>query len=471
MITQSRIPHKYKNTYTDYVENFLLVYNPISDKGIAVLNKEAGFLFNLIDGKITINGILLLAKQKDPNVKLSDIENIFKDFVSSEIVYFNSPKNKEELFLKKPTHLGVLLHITNQCNLRCTYCYVYKSSDSMDNNLSEKALNKIINNAIQHGFKKITIKFSGGECLIKLHQVLDLVHLGRKLAKETNIEIEFVVLTNGVLLTEKIASTLKEENIRVAVSLDGMAKYHNAQRIFANGLGSFKFVEKGIFNLIKTKVPFNVSVTITSKNVENIPQLTKYLLERKIPFAFNFFRENPNVKEELEGDDKKLVKYLKKAYRIIYENPPQYSLINGLLDRVSFKRPHRWACGMGHNYIVARHDGKMVSCQMTLEKPIGSIDDNDLIKTMENGNFVEPKKLTVEDKNPCNTCQWKYICCGGCPLLTYEQRGKYTISSPYCAVYKKLIPEVLRIEAKRLIKYGIIESNIKKEEMPSSLPL
>lgn len=471
MITKFSIPHKYDETYTDYVEGFLLVYNPISEKGISLLNKEASFLFNLIDGKKTINQILSLAKQKDPNVELSDIKNIFNDFVSSEIVYFDSPKSKLELFSKKPTHLGVWLHITNQCNLRCTYCYVYKSSDSMDEKLSQKSLTKIISDSRKHGFKKITVKFSGGECLLKLPLVLNLVHLGKKLAKETNLKIEFVVLTNGVLLTEKIANTLKKENIRVAVSLDGLEKYHDKQRIFANGLGSFKFVEKGILNLKKAKVPFNVSVTITSKNIENIPQLTKYLLKQKIPFAFNFFRENPSVKEELEGDDKKLVEYLKKAYQLIYANPPPYSLINGLLDRVSFRRPHLWVCGMGHNYIVVRHDGKIVSCQMTLQKPIGSVDDNDLIKTMENGSFIEPKNLTVEDKKPCNKCQWKYVCSGGCPLLTFEQRGKYTINSPYCAVYKKLIPEVLRIEAKRLIKYGNIKSNTKKDEMPSSLPL
>ena len=471
MISNSDVPQVYVNTYIDKVENFLLVYNPISEKGIVVLNKEAAFLLQLIDGKRKIEDILLIAKQLDPKIEIAQLISIFDDFVSSEIAYVGILKNKEKLFSKKPTHLGVWLHITNQCNLRCTYCYVYKTSDSMNENLANEALKKIIADAKKHSFKKITVKFSGGECLLKLPQVLDLVHFGRELAKDAKIDIEFVVLTNGVLLTEKIASTLKQENVRVAVSLDGLERYHDSQRIFANGLGSFKFVEKGIENLLKAKVPFNVSVTITSKNVENIPDLTKYLLKRNIPFAFNFYRENPHVKEELEGDDKKLVESLKEAYQLIYDNPPRYSLINGLLDRVSFKRPHCWACGMGHNYIVVRQDGKMVSCQMTLEKSIGSIDDEDLVKTMLKGSFIKPKKLTVDDKTPCKTCQWKYICSGGCPLLTFNQRGKYNISSPYCAVYKALIPEVLRIEAKRLIKYGYPNSNEIKTDLPSSLPL
>lgn len=468
---KSTIPHFYQDTHKDKVEGFLLVYNPLSEKCLAVLNKEATFLYEQIDNKKSLADIYSLAKEKDPKVRFSDIVRTFQDFLSSEIIYFDSPKSKEKLFSKRPRHLGVWLHMTNQCNLRCTYCYVWKTSDKMSDEIARKAVEKIIDSAKTHGFKKITIKFSGGECLLELQKVLDLVYLGRKLAKRAKIDIEFVVLTNGVLLTEKTAKILKEENLRAAVSLDGLEKYHNSQRVFANGLGSFKYVEKGIENLLKAKVLFNVSVTITSKNIENIPDLTKYLLNHNIPFAFNFYRENPYVKESLEGDDKKLVEYLKKAYKLIYENPPRYSLINGLLDRITFKRPHLFTCGMGNSYVVVRQDGKIVSCQMTLEKPIGSIEDRDLIETMRKGNFVRPKGLTVEGKTPCKDCQWKYICCGGCPLLTFEQKGSYQINSLYCSIYKALIPEVLRIEAKRLIKYGFEKTKDDIQELPSFLPV
>lgn len=470
-LISTSIPFLYKNIYTDRVEDYLLVYNPLSQRGLVVLNKEASFLFSLIDNRKNLGDILTLAKKKDAKATLADICRIFKILASETVVYFNGQRSKNELISKKPKHLGVWLHITNQCNLRCTYCYVWKTSDKMNADLAKRSVEKIIRSAKKHGFKKITFKFSGGECLLELPLILDLVFLARKLAQRAKIETDFVVLTNGVLLNQEIADILKKERIRVAVSLDGLGKYHDAQRIFPSGKGSFKFVEKGIKSLQKAKVLFNVSVTITSKNVENIPDLTKYLLENNIPFAFNFYRENPYVEEKLEGDDKKLVENLKKAYKIIYENPPRYSLANGLLDRVVFKRPHLYPCGMGNSYIVVRQDGKLVSCQMTLEKPIGSIEDKDLIKIMKEGNFVKPKNLTVEGKISCKDCQWKYICCGGCPLLTFEQKGKYTVNSPYCAVYKALIPEVLRIEAKRLIKYGNQATKDQEQDVKSPFVL
>ena len=126
---------------------------------------------------------------------------------------------------------------------------------------------------------------------------------------------------------------------------------------------------------------------------------------------------------------------------------------------------------MGQAYLVINHNGQLASCQMTLEKPIGSIEDKDLITTMRKGNFIRPKRLTVEGKILCKNCQWKYICCGGCPLLTFEQKGRYNVSSPYCLVYKTLIPEVLRIEAKRLIKYGSGATKPQKQDIKSPFVL
>ncbi len=452
-IISSSIPHLYPQTYTDSVATNLLVYNPISEKGLAVLNREAQFLFHLVDGKRTIKEIYHEALKQDHQVKITDINNIFQSFYASEIIHFRNPKNKLKMFTKKPKHLGVWLHITNQCNLRCKYCYVWKTGEKMKEEIGAKAIGKILRDAKKHGFTKISLKFSGGECLLEFDHVLELLKLARKLAHKNNIEISPAVLTNGILISDEIAATLKKENIRAAVSLDGLGKY-NANRIFPNCKSSFKFVERGIDLLLKYKVAFNVSVTVTRQNVENLPELTKYFLKKNIPFCFNFYRENPFVKEELYGDDKKLVEALKKSFQIIGENPPQYSLINGLLDRVTFKRPHLLTCGMGNSYIVVRHDGTLHSCQMTLEKPIGTIDDPDLVETMRKGNFVRPKGLNVEGKTPCKNCQWKYICCGGCPLLTNEQKNKYDTNSPYCTVYKALIPEALKVEAKRLIKYG-----------------
>ena len=71
------------------------------------------------------------------------------------------------------------------------------------------------------------------------------------------IKTDFVILTNGVLLTENVCQTLKKENFKAALSLDGLEKFHDLTRKFSDGSGSFKQVKKGLENLLKYKIPFN----------------------------------------------------------------------------------------------------------------------------------------------------------------------------------------------------------------------
>ncbi len=455
-ITTKSIPHTYADTYVDSIDDFLLVYNPISEKKIVVLNSQSAWVFQLIDNKKTVEEVFDLVLKEDNTASLNDLIQLLSNLVASGVIFFDKPEYAINLSDKLHKHLGVWFHITNQCNLRCTYCYVWKNQEKMSKEVAILALSKLITDAQKNGFETITIKFSGGECLLEFPLIVYLVNLGKKLAKKAGLRIRFSVLTNGVLLTEEIATKLKKLSVKVMVSLDGLGCFHDSQRVFPSGLGSFAFVMRGIRFLQKVGVPFNVSVTITSNNVANIPDLTKYMVENKIPFAFNFYRENPFVTDVLEKNDEKLIENLKLAYQYIYDNPPKQSVINGLLDRVDFRKPHTQTCGVGHSYLVIKHDGSIVSCQMLLEHPIGSIYDQDIIQTMKNGCFIVPRNLTVLDKKPCAECQWKYICCGGCPLLSHEQKGKFDTNSPYCSVYQALIPLALRIEAKRLINYSSV---------------
>lgn len=132
----------------------------------------------------------------------------------------------------------------------------------------------------------------GGEPLLELKQVLIAVNQAKKLGLENGIKSDFMIITNGVLLTEKICQALKENNLRAAISLDGLGKHHDKTRIFANSAGAFKYVETGIQNVLKHKIPFNISITITSKNIENIPDLTSYLL-KKYPFCVQLLSRKP----------------------------------------------------------------------------------------------------------------------------------------------------------------------------------
>jgi uncharacterized protein len=64
------------------------------------------------------------------------------------------------------------------------------------------------------------------------------------------------------------------------------------------------------------------------------------------------------------------------------------------------------------------------------------------------------KNPSVEQKEGCSQCQWKYMCAGGCPQAAYQATGRYDVASPFCEVYKTLYPELLRLEGLRILKHA-----------------
>ena len=444
------IPHKYEMIYTDQVDGYSLIYNPLSRKGLVVLQQSAAFYYSLIDGRRTLSDIFKLAQREDSRIMMDDVFQFFDQFLKSEIIFFKEEDKLKLPVITPPKGLNVWFHITNQCNLRCKYCYIRKSSKRMDLKIANKAIKKIYLTAVTHKIKYILFTFMGGEPLLEFPKIRLLIKKIRELEQKYKIHSRINLISNGTLINAKIAGELKKLNISVQISCDGFGRYNDKTRVFPNGSGSFKFIKRGMENLQKMGIRFGVIIVVTSKNIKGVPEFVEYLLSQKIRFGLNLFRDNPLAKSSLMCEKRDLIKTFKRMYKEISLNPPNFSILNHI-DKISFNSPTVRICSAGSNYIGVRQDGKLASCQMTMDRVIGSISDKDLLETVRKGSFIKPASMTVEDRAACRKCLWKYACGGGCPFFVYQSYGRYDAKSHYCDVYRALIPEIFRIEAKRII--------------------
>jgi len=450
-------PVKYPDLYNNRVEGFNYVYNPISSKGVIVLNSESEYIFNLIDNNRTVKDIVSLATEVDPTVTTKDIKQIIDLLISSQLIYLNEEKYQlksveERIAVSDPKLLRVWVHLSNQCNLRCFYCIVHKTPEKMDLKMATKAMEKIVSDAKKAGYLEIVCTFGGGEPLQEVEGMLKLIDVGRRVAKKNSILLRFGIVSNATLITEKVAEILKREDIFVAVSMDGVGEYHDRQRPFVGGGPSFQAVKNGIDALKKVGLRFNTTAVITSKNVSHLPAMTKYFLQEEIPFIYALYKDNPNSQEDMTASDEELIKYFRLAFDEIYKNPPKYSLLGGLLDLIILNAPHIHPCRSGRHYLVLRHDGDISFCPVRIDIPTGKLlTKGNIAQKIHNGSVLIPKARSVNDVDICSTCVWRYACCGGCPLITKIYKDTYNSNSPLCHVFKSLIPDLLRIEAKRLI--------------------
>lgn len=344
------------------------------------------------------------------------------------------------------------LHVTNACNLRCTYCYINKSNEAMSAETGFTAIDAILRSAHLHNYQRIMLKYAGGEASLNLSLVEELHTYAQKRAAAHGIVLQGVVLSNGVGLTHHKLQRIQDLQLRLMISLDGLHTFHDAQRPTIHGQQSFAATVAGIERARERGLDITISVTVTGANVEGLPAVVTWLLDRELHFSINFYREcDPGTRfAELQLDEQHLIHNLQAAYRVIEQRPPRYSLLGCLLDRTNLGVAHNQTCAVGQNYLVIDHGGSIAKCQMEIEHPITNIWEYDPL-TVIRLDQTGVQNLPVEQKEGCRTCEWKYWCAGGCAVATFRATGRYDIQSPNCRIYKTLYPEVIRLEAARLL--------------------
>ncbi len=421
-----------------------LAFNPLGQTGPVVLNRQAWELLNIFEHPQStgMDGLSVPAQQAVEKLLARDLLE---------------PVGSHRTFERGHDQtLVAWLHTTNACNLRCTYCYIDKSEEPMEEATGYAAVDAIFRSAQQHGYPKVKLKYAGGESTLNFGLVMQLHAYAEELAAQTGIAVRHVILSNGVALTRPMLAYIKEHCITLSLSLDGLGETHDDQRVFVNGRGSADIVARSIDRAIQQGVKPHLSITVTSRNANAVAAAVKFALDRDLLFNLNFFRENDaaNAHADLRAEDEALIAAIRQTFQVIEENLPQHSLLSSLVDRANFAAVHETACGAGHSYMVVDQHGQVARCQMEIEQAVSNVfaaDPLSEIRLYDKG-F---QYTGVEEKAGCRDCSWRYWCAGGCPALTYRATGRNDVKSPYCNVYKAIYPELLRLEGLRLLKHAM----------------
>jgi uncharacterized protein len=350
--------------------------------------------------------------------------------------------------------LTAWLHVTNACNLRCTYCYIAKSQETMDPATGRRAVDALIRSALAHGYPEIMIKYGGGEPSLALDTVAAIQDYAAERTNHYGLRLSSGLLSNGAALTPARLATIRSLGLRLMISLDGLAATHDNQRPTIGGRGSAHMALRGIEDARAAGVPPEIAITVTGRSVHGLPDLLNWLLTRDLQFGISFYRDHScgAATPDLRFEEQELIEGMRAAYRTIAQNPPRWSVLSALLDRNDLAAGHARACGAGHSYIVIDQHGRVAKCQTELATPITTIDAPDPLQLIR-GDPRSVQGLRVEAKAGCRTCEWRYWCAGGCPIATFRATGRFDLQSPNCAIYKALYPDLVRLEGQRLLHW------------------
>lgn len=360
--------------------------------------------------------------------------------------------------MDEPAILSAWLHLTDRCNLRCAYCYLPHAPLDMTVETGRAAIAATFRSALAHGYPAIKLKYSGGEPLLCTPLLFNLQHYAQELAETYHLALTGVVLSNGTLLTPELVTRLREANLRLMLSLDGIGSSHDRQRYRLDGHGSSAAAVQAVEMACAGGVTPEISITISGRNLAQLPHTLAWVLERELPFSLNFYREpgSVSVSPDLRPMDDCLVQGVLAAYQVIAAHLPPRSLASALVDRANLAALHLHPCNAGHSYLVFDPLGRVALCQMAIAQTVTDCHAPDPLAVVR-ANKTGFQNLPVDRKETCSQCQWRYLCAGGCPLYTYQQKGRYDLPSPYCVVYQALLPAALHLEQLRQQQYSSAE--------------
>lgn len=454
-------PKIYDNLYKTKIKNMNLVFNPYSYKRPLLFPQKFASLYKSIDGKKKLEDYYRDRLTFD--LTKEEIKGFFQMLTEFDITTAGDKKNT-----LTPNPRGsrywrftVWLHMTNDCNFSCKYCFVSKNHEKITLEDLIKSTDRIVETAVKNKIKRVTLVLGGGEPLLQYQLIKKLNEHVVVEAKKYNLSIRLAIITNGSLLNEENIKYFKDNKFNVGISIDGTEKYHDAARVFKDGSGTFERVKKGLELADKHKILSNISMTLTTENVKGLPDFVRYILNLnpKIRIMLGLVKNTALSVSNKAAEDKVMISELKKAYRVIGDFYAKkdlnfsYLFFHKLLDSVFMYEPHKYHCGAGSYYLTITHKGKLKLCPQLLDDTAMDVKEGeDLLTLAKANNFLYANDFNVEKIKECSKCLWKYACRGGCPCERHNTGKDIANPAADCHIYKTLIPFQIKLEGERLYK-------------------
>lgn len=428
-------------------DDHTVLFGPLGNGGVVVVNDAAHAMLDAIaTPKSAAELVALGFDRADVDATL---RRLYAHDIARPVDSVPTPK------FGSSDELVAWLHVTNNCNLKCPYCYVRKSPESMTRDIARDAVDSLVDSALRNGFRALRLKYAGGEASLVAGTVIDLHDYASARCAENGLRLTAVLLSNGVAIREDFARQLGDREIGVMISLDGIGAAHDAQRPTLNGKPSSALVVRTIDALCGFGLRPHISITVTGRNVGDIAPVVRFALERDLTFSFNFFRDNECAATfaDLQYEETEMVAGIRAAFDVIEEFLPRWSVLGSVLDRGQLLEPRRRSCGVGDDYVVIDQHGNIAKCHMELQDTVGDIrtvDPVTAIRTVPTG----VRNLLVEDKAGCRDCTWRHWCSGGCAAATFRATGRFDVRSPNCNIYRAIYPDAVRLEGLRVLRYA-----------------
>ncbi len=343
---------------------------------------------------------------------------------------------------------ALCLHVAHTCNLNCSYCFASQGKYAgeralMSYETGKQALDFLIaNSGTRHNLE---VDFFGGEPLMNLDVVKQLVAYAREREKECGKNFRFTLTTNGVLIDDDVIDFANREMSNVVLSLDGRKEVHDRYRVDYAGKGSWERIVPKFQKLVNARdgKGYYMRGTFTHQNPDFLEDIKTMLGLGFRELSMEPVVCDPKDPSALTPADIEIVKeqYEQLAQLMLEEHRAgkPFVFYHYMIDLTGgpciYKRIS--GCGSGTEYMAVTPWGDLYPCHQFVGDEhfkLGNIWDGVTNHAVQE----DFRHCNVYAHPECADCWAKLYCSGGCAANAYHATGSIRgVYAPGCELFKK----------------------------------
>lgn len=312
--------------------------------------------------------------------------------------------------------------VTEDCNLRCKYCYITHKSKGkvMALDTAKKFIDYVLTTDDIRRCESVILEFIGGEPLLEPELIENICDYFKIRSYEEQCSwywnYRISIGTNGVNYNDEKVQRLIKKNkgkISVSITLDGTKEKHDLQRVFPDESGSFDIISKNVELWLK-EFPGSTKVTFASDDLIYLKDSIIELWNRGITdVAANVVYEDVWK----ENDENIFEEQLRELADYVIDNN-LYDKYTCTLFEESLGRPYmtsdlsRTSCGAG-KMLALSPQGNIYPCMRYYDYSLNH-KEGYIIGDVEHG--IDMEKVRIFE-----LVMYKYQCddeCLKCPVAT-----------------------------------------------------
>lgn len=427
-------PSKFNYQFTQ--DNYLYLYN--SYVGSSSMRKielhDSAWVAALLEGrevesmapgadKLWGLGYLVECEEDEQN----KLETAYLEYITSPVL-----------------HLYIL--VTEECNLRCLYCYQKHRDIIMSQDIQDGIIHYIQKNIRK--YTGLQISWFGGEPLLCRDIIGRLSEAFIQICKEQHRSYKADITTNGYLLTTSVLKELiKYRILYYQITIDGLQDTHDMRKRLKDGSGTFEVIFNNLVEIkqsIHTKtVTFLIRSNFLKGDLSSVQQcIREFYLYFGDDDRFLFA---PGGAGDWGGGNTEGVSldYFKKEdFRSLFDrllkcNPLNYGFFH------NFQNDGRNICYASkmHSYAIGA-DGKIYKCTCNFD-----FQENLLGHVSSNGDFIVDRNKQMSFvvgafrhlNETCSDCFFSIRCAGSYCIVNSNMKGKegFKCFPPYSKSFVK----------------------------------